>query len=344
MLSVDIFTQFVNQDFLTESSIAQLEVIESGYDAINEDYGDHDIVKMTLSYTHTFVLEILENTKEALLKLYQRVLSALNNYILNTAVLADKYRNLIKERYKKLPAPIVFKTYEWPNLRNDAYPALLRPQSSFHDDLEELSNAIVDNKYRADEIDALVDKKLTSFSKEVIGTKADTLNLKHSVKDIVTSHVRGREVTRTLKYEDLDKFIDEIKQYKILKDDINRTKSTMLKDYEALKRSYMDAIRDKEAKALDIKSMKNPEIEEFKSFEYQRFTSINMHLNRLFNGYITIYSEAFNTKLNLLKDKIEQNRVMIVELMTRTGVIAAIHTKSPDRNRKPIVFDPTEKR
>ena len=344
MLFIDILTQYMNQDSLTESSIYQLDVIETGYESINEDSANKDIVQMTLSYTRSFILEILDNTKEALLKLYQRVLSVLNNYILNTANLADKYRNLIKERYKKLSSPMVIKTYEWSNLRNNYYPAVIHSDNELHADLEELSQKVMDQGVNSDVIDIIVEKKIISFSKAVIDGTVDSSNLKDTTKYIVTDRVRGRQVSRVLKYDELDKFIDEIKQYKVLKDDINRTKTAMLKDYEILKKTYMESINKKESQVVDVKALKNPGLEQFKSYEYQRFASINMHLNRLFNAYITIYSTAFDTKLNLLKEKIDSNREILVDLMTRTSIITAVNTKSPNKQRAPLKVSPITNR
>lgn len=344
MLSMNILTQYVNQDSLTESSIYQLDVIETGYESINEDSANNDIVQMTLSYTRSFILEILDNTKDALLKLYQRVLSVLNNYILNTANLADKYRNLIKERYKKLSSPMVIKTYEWPNLRNNSYPAIIRSDNELHAELEEVSQKVMDQNVNSDVIDTIVEKKIISFSKVVIDGTVDSSNLKETTKSIVTDRVRGRPVSRVLKYDELDKFIDEIKQYKVLKDDINRTKTAMLKDYEILKKSYMESINKKESQVVDVKALKNPGLEQFKSYEYQRFASINMHMNRLFNAYITIYNTAFDIKLNLLKEKIDSNRDILVDIMTRTSIIAAVNTKSPNKQRAPLKVSPITSR
>lgn len=344
MLSIDILTQYMNQDSLTEFSIYQLDVIETGYESINEDSANSNIVQMTLSYTRSFILEILDNTKEALLKLYQRVLSVLNNYILNTANLADKYRNLIKERYKKLSSPMVIKTYEWPNLKNNSYPAIIHSDNELHADLEELSQKVMDQNVNSDVIDTIVEKKIISFSKVVIDGTVDSSNPKETTKSIVTDRVRGRQVSRVLKYDELDKFIDEIKQYKVLKDDINRTKTAMLKDYEILKKSYMESINKKESQVVDVKALKNPGLEQFKSYEYQRFASINMHLNRLFNAYITIYNTAFDTKLNLLKEKIDNNRDILIDLMTRTSIIAAVNTKSPNKQRAPLKVSPITNR
>ena len=53
-----------------------------------------------------------------------------------------------------------------------------------------------------------------------------------------------------------------------------------------------------------------------------------MEMMRLFNGYIAIYQSAFDTKLQCLNEKIESNKAMITEIITRTGVFAAINTKA----------------
>ena len=66
-------------------------------------------------------------------------------------------------------------------------------------------------------------------------------------------------------------------------------------------------------------------------------------MTRLFNGFITIYSTAFDTKLNIIQEKIEANRAVIVEMLIRTGVFTSVNTKTPSKSHKPYVFNPSLK-
>ena len=82
----------------TESIYQKLSVVESGVLAISESITDSYVVNTTLSYTHSAMLEALDNVKNLLLELASRVLSVINNYCLNSTKLFDKYRELIMDR------------------------------------------------------------------------------------------------------------------------------------------------------------------------------------------------------------------------------------------------------
>lgn len=326
--------------FLDENSYPKMAVIDSCYQAINEDLGDQFVIDRACSYTYSMVMEVLERAKDMLIKLCQQVLSYLNNYILNTANLADKYRNLIIDRYGTLQRPIVYKTYTYPKLKDKTYPKPIGSSTELENQIREMQDAIIDKNLSADQAEELVDKLLTKFSRDVIGAPVSMYETRDTARKIVYEHLRGREKIKTLDKDDLDDFITEIKVYKSVKDDIIRTRTETLKYYDTLKRVYTSVMENRLKDQPDLKFLKNPGTEEFKAAEYQRFANINLQMTRLFNGFITIYTEAYNAKLNVIKEKIDANRTVIVEIMTQTGVFAAINTKTPSRDRKPYVFDP----
>lgn len=336
---------YMPEHLLLESSYAKMAVIDSCYESINEDLGNQFVVSKASSYTQSMIFEILDNVKNSLVKLCQQVLSYLNNYILNTANLADKYRNLIIERYDKLEAPLMYKTYTYPKLKGNSYPNVIKSSTDLENQIREMQETIVSKHLTAEQSGELVDKMLVKFSKDVIGSPVSVFDLRQSAREIVYDHIRGRARAIRLDKGDLDEFITEIRTYKEMKDEIIRTRNDTIKYYEMLKRVYSGAMIEPLAKAegLNIKSLRDPEAEDLKATDYQRFANINLQMTRLFNGYITIYSEAYNAKINVLKEKIDANRAIIVELLTRTGVFAAINTKSPSKTRKPYTFDPSLK-
>lgn len=336
---VSIF-DIMNDDYLSESSYEKMATLDTCYESLNEGITDRFVVNITSSYTHSIIFEVLDNVKETLIKLYQRVLSSLNNYILNSANLADKYRNLIIERYGKLQSPIMFQTYQYPKLKDKDYPSLVKSSTTLEREIEELQNEVIKRQLTPGQTGELVDKMLKSFSKSVLGESVDPYNIKDTATKIVESNVRGREVIRKLEKSELSVFIDELKQYKVMKDDINRTKTNMLKDYEMLKHVYTNSMKNKEAESKGLKDLKDPDVVALEAADYQRFANINLNMTRMFNGFITIYSTAFDTKLSILQDKINANRNIIVELMTQTGIFAALNTKNPSKTKKPMIFDP----
>lgn len=331
---------FLDQDqYLTESSYEKLAIIDECYSQLNEDLGSQFTVTMSLSYTKSMVYEILENIKNTLMKLYQHLIMVLNNYIFNSANLVDKYRNLIIDRFDKLQEPFVYETYQYTGLYDKNYPRKINT-STLEKEITELQTSTISDGLSVTEVSNRVDKLLREFSDQVIGDRVKTDQLKVSVQKIVHTHIEGREQRKVLKKEDLNKFIDELKQYKTMKDEINRTKTELLTDYETLKRVYSNKMKSEEAKSVGLKSLKDPEVANLDAAEYQRFGDINMNMTRLFNGYLTIYSETYNTKLLILKNKIDANRNVINELMARTGVLATLNTKTPSQRKKPLSFDP----
>lgn len=331
---------FMNDDILVESSYAKMEVISSCYEGLEEGVDDGFLVNIASSYTRSMIYEILENVKDKLLALYQKVLSALNNFALNHANLADKYRNLIIDRYVTMSEPFIYRTYEYPKLKSKFYPNITYSVNTLTATIEELQTAVIEKGMTDAEVGFEVDKIIVDFGRGVIDGTVNPDDVKDTAYVIALDHLRGQQVTRKLEQRDINAFIDEIKTYKPLKDDINKTKTTIIKEYENLKRVYTKAMEEKASQSLGIKSLKQPEIEGFKVHEVQRFTDINLQMTRMFNAFITIYNEAFNTKLQVIQDRIEDNRKILVELMGRTGVLAAINAKTPAQKKRPLVFDP----
>lgn len=336
--------EFMNDDILVESSYNKIAVLDVCYQTLSEDLGNQHVVDMAVSYTHSMLLEILENAKEALFKLYQRILSVLNNYVLNSANLIDKYRNYLIDRFPKLKKPLIFKTYEYPKLKDNDYPMLLEVKSPAiaEREIRKLMDQIFETNMLPSQVEFEVNRFLRNFAHEVLDAPVNPLDLKKSVRDIVYSKVRGREIERKLTQSELNVFIDEIKQHKSIKDDLNRTKTNMLTDYTNLKNMYLSISKQKQAD-LGLRSLKYPEEASFQINEYNRFADINVAITRLFNGLITIYSEAFNTKLQIINDKIANNRKVIEELMIQTGMFASMNAKNPNRQHKPFVPNSTLK-
>lgn len=326
---------FSNKSLLSETSIYTKQVIETCYDCIDEGVNDITLLKTSSTYTQSLVLEILENVKETLLKVYQNVLSALNNYFLNTAVLADKYRKIIIDRYYKLDHKIIYKTYEYTNLFK--LPKDVRSTFDVEKDAQDIVNMGLSSSYDNNKVSEKVDKYIQNFAKSVLGATVNLYDIKQSARDVSESLMRGREVNKTLTEADLDTFIDEIKRYRELKDEINSTKIQIIKYYNTLKSSFTSAFKLVPSDNIGVlQRAQDPEGSEVLDKQFQQYSQANIQLTRLFDSYINIYNAAFGAKLSLLQEKVQNNRDTLVELMTQTSVFAAVHAKHPDRNRTPI--------
>lgn len=334
-------SECVSDYLLLPESYTKMDVIDCCYVAINEDTATPRVIDMATSYTYGLVLEILESVKNQLMSLQATILSYFNNYILNTANMADKYRDAIVDRVKTLKTPIVYRTYGYQKLFDKSYPPVIKAQSSeITNAIEDFQNRLIDEDLSSGQQSDIVDGMIENFGYSVIGAAIDPNNLKDSVVKTTRDILRGREQVRALDAKSVSKFIDEIATYRPTKDALARTKKAILDDYATLKSVYMAAMKKKESASVGIESIRDPEFVRFNKAESERFATINMNLTRLFNGYIIIYREVFNTEMEVLREKIDSNRAIIIKLLTETGVLAAINSRNPSTQRRPLVFDP----
>lgn len=332
---------YMDDYLLLPESYAKMDIIDRCYESINEATATPRVIEMTSSYTFGMVLEILDSVKTQLLSIQANILSYFNNYILNTANLADKYREMIIDRMKSLRSPIIYRTYNYQKLFDKSFPVLIKAQSpEITTKIEELQNKLIDENLGPDQQAEIIDNMIENFAYSIIGDTVDPANLRSSVTTVTQDILRGREQIRTLDSKSLSKFIDEIASYKPTKDALARTKKAIVDDYTALKAVYMSAMKKKESASVGIESIRDPDFIRFNKAEANRFATINMNMTRLFNGYITVYQEVFNTKLAVLREKIDSNRAIIVKLLTDTGVLASLNTKNPSTQKKPFIFDP----
>lgn len=327
----------VDEDLMTESVFNKVMIFESCMDALGCGDGTPEIVTTSTAYTYSVVMEVLDNAKEVLLKLVQKVLSLLNNYYLNNVKLIDKYREIILDRLPANGPIIMHDTYEYPEMKN--YPKELKSTIAGEKDILKLHDELRGNPGIA--VGFRVDKLLESFGKEVLGMTPDPDNLKDSTADIVRKTMRGEMVKVRIDRKTLGSYIDQISTYKKDKDDLLRTKKSIVEDYEALKRTYAKVTKDPASFAKNrVEQMAHPDKQALLSHEYQRYADIHMQMMRLFNGYITIYKVAFDTKLDEITQKVEDRKGVITEVITRTGLFAALNTKNPDRYGNPIPYKP----
>lgn len=329
----------LNEDFYNESVYNQLYVIDYCYEALDEGIFDSRVIDTALTYTYSSILEILENVKEYLLQLCSTVLSALNNYILNTAKYVERYREILKERVRVLKEPFIYDYYEY---KFTDYPNIVKASAGdITRRIESLQSDITTKSYTEAQIEDSVDNTLRWFTKLVLGVSADPDNLKNSVTEIVSIEIRGQKQYKGIDESTIDKFVTNIASYRDRSAIIKKTKTMIVKEYEALKSAYRNAIKTPdEVKKIDrYKAASDPGWYAFMISEQSRFKQINIQMNRLFNGFITVYESALNTKLNILKEQVDRDREILTELLTRTQLIPLINTKRIEKNRKPFEYE-----
>ena len=327
---------------LSEGIVKNFDILESCFDAIDEGVTDPTVITITDSTTDRLFYEILDNVKEALLKLMQRILSALNNYYLNNVKVIERYKEAVKDGLARLPAPLVHETYEYPIVPN--YPRELKATVTNADEIVRLHKRIEENDMGPDAVAFEVDHLLFNFGREVLGEGPDPLNLCDSVEKIVTERIRGnggRLVEVYIDANTVDKYLSEISSYDAEKKDIKETKKNITKDYESLRNTYAKVTKNpREFVRTRAQAIADPEREAFIAHEYLRYKDVHVEMMRLFNGYIDIYNTAFNTKLRELKAKINDRRNTITAIITSVGLFTTLNTKPLDSKRRIIPYQP----
>lgn len=323
---------------VTESTYDKIDVIDSCYRAIDESSANMEIVTISSNYTTSTFLDILENIKTTLLQLYTKVMSMLNNYILNNARLAQKYQELIISRFDKLQGPLIFHTYEYPDTRK--YPEVYKCSAVVDKYLTKLSMTMEDKHISPEYMEIVVDDIIRDFSHDVLGEDIRVDDIKSSTEKVVTKAIRGKVIDLTLTKKNLTEFLKDISAYKQEKDAVNSTKNAVLSDYQTLKRScgkYLDSIQGlskspsyyEDKKPISYYS--DPARSVMIANEYQKYANYKVEMTRMFNAMFTIYQVSYNTKLKLMQQKIESYREIVLTLIVDTGIFAKVNT---DLNKK----------
>lgn len=338
--------EFIRRCGLDESiavagTYEKLDIIEGCMTALHESVRDGRIISIARSYTQSTYFELLDNVKNALAKLVSRVLSVLNNYYMNNVKLLQKYRNLVVEQLRKPHSPIYHDSFVYPDSKD--YPRSVRSSAYLTREIENLHKQILsgDRIMSSQDVSNRVNRMLEMFGKQVLDTTIRTYDLKGSVSKAVELRVRGNSVSYEITEETVDRLIKEISDYHRERDDILRLQRTMTEDYEFLKSTYKSVTSHPEQLARNTpRYLHDPDREEFIARETSRYADIHVEMMRLFNGFLTIYQTAFETKLRLLDAKYNDSRNTLNVLFTNTNVLATINVKPNTGTEKPIPFMP----
>lgn len=336
-----MFNRIVSQHgLLHESNIYQYDTLKVAYRAIDEALPLHEdvsnIMRVTDTYSRSIVFDLLEKIRTFLLEVYQQVLLLMNNYILNHAKLMEKYQDLIIERFDKLQNPIKYYTYDYSGLYD--YPKDLRGSNSVSKAIDDIIKEGENPLNTSDDMTYLVDKKIQEFSLEMLGARVDPDNLKADTKKICYDLMQGQKRVEILTKANLKKYIKEIQEYKQMKDEIKKLKGDIESYYRHLKKTYSSTFKlAPGSTAGSLTRAVDPLKAILTDRQVVQFSTARIQLNRLFNGYITLYSESFSAKLDILQDHINMNKQVITQVMTRTNVLYAVSGKPKVTDKK---YDP----
>lgn len=324
----------------TSSVKYKCDVLAECQSAIQEGIMDELLLETQASYTSSLILEVLENIKSILLSLIEKIISILNNYILNNVKIADKYEDLIFARYRKLKDPIEYRTYEFVDLYT--YPIHYK---SISFDMVERTREIatyalsLDN-YNDNVLVEKVNRAIEDFSVAVISEPTDPYNVAETTREICFDIMRGREQIKRLTIQDLSDFFVEIRQYSKIKSEIHKTRNEVETYYRNLKKQTLSNFKLKplyDENNLMINKLTRSRSKSQEPITQDRFQQISFgdsEMKRLFDAFLTIYNNAFTIKLQLIKAKIELNKNLISEVLTRTSLFAAANADYQIVNRR----------
>ncbi len=335
----DFATRYIVDENINESMFDHVDILDRCSTAINEGIIDMNIIDMMANHKSSLTYNIIDIIKDNLIKLLQMILEMVNNFILNTSKLVEKYKDKIIERVEKLKDPFIIDTYEYPKYKSPDYPVIIHPSDHIKDDVDNLVNILIsktDPKYKnndiySGEIELAVDRMIVDFGYKVTGSYISAESnsaIKSSVRSIVSQTIVGRPIRINASKQSIREYLNDIIYFGDIRADIKKTKEAIIKEYNSLKASYKKYGKFIESpKNNDILYTKYPDLMDIIHNTPDVVSFANQQLDRLLDSYIVIYTEAFNTKLKLLQERVENNKKIISELLIKTAVFSSLNSK-----------------
>lgn len=334
-----------NESFHNEEFYEKLDILQECHDAIDEGVTDIRVVNTAMSYTYTMVMEFLENARSLLLKVCSMALSALNNFILNDAKRADKYREFLKHQLSSRKEPYRYEYYEYPKMDKD-FPSIVK-STGIDAKIKTIQKIAEEDSWTASQLSISVDEMISDFGMKVIQDGVDPYQIKDSVASCVQKQVRGNKIVKALTPDSIDEYIKEITEYKTHLNQLKRMKKMITDEYTQLKQSYKKAFDippDVKSKQNEMDRFYDPIHYDFMKRERQRFSDMNIQMIRMMNGFITIYQTAYGTMISILRERVELNRSILNGFVLNINASSSLNKKNPDKNKKPFEYGPNLKR
>lgn len=333
-------SKFIPEHLIDDSIYVPMDILESCYTAIDEGVIDPSIVDIARNNSDSMVISYLDRSLYLLEKYTESLNSYLNNFILNYAKLAEKYKSVIIQMYEKSNTPITYHTYQYPKQR-DKFPRELNIKLDWYRLVSEARGyADVDiSQLSKDEyLNVQVDKALQEFTQSYLGKKLNVKSLENETRKHTQDTLRGVSKTIGLTPKNINDIINNIvDDAKSAIKELKTTKAQYQKDYKSLQ-SVFDVRKPNKKISFThaISMMKKPEMYAFEREELRRFSTVNLEINRMLTGLVTVYSTAFSTKLTIIKEKIDVDRELLVKLLEVAGTFAAINNKTATKQSQPL--------
>ncbi|MDE6040430.1 MAG: hypothetical protein K2F99_02530, partial [Muribaculaceae bacterium] len=215
-----------------------IDILESGFGALREGVENVYVDKTTYSYVKAIVIDLLNNVRNRLLEMVQKLLSFINTLYTNNINLLDKYQDILLERMSKLDQPIVHKTCAYPPCKG--YPTIVHA-STIDKATSGLMKAVAQGTITPGRMGMETDKLLRDFGTTVTKEVINVNDLVGSVTKAVEKHVKGKPRIVTVDADTLKNYIATIKHYKEDVAEVRELKKSIDEEYRALRDAHVRA-------------------------------------------------------------------------------------------------------
>lgn len=330
----------IPEHFIDENVYIHIDILQSCYDAIDEGVIDPSIVDIARNNSTSMIASYLDRSFYLLDKFYESFIVYLNNFILNYAKLAEKYKSTIIDMYSKISEPVVYNTYTYPKQR-DKYPRPLNINAKWYQLVADAKLFDTDDTQEKQDVNLYfnvkVNNALQEFTQSYLGKKLNVNKLEQETKTYTNITLKGPQKTIGLTEANVSDIINNIvSNAKDTQKELKSVKAAYTKDYKTLQEvlGLTDNKKIPFGKALDM--ITKPQQYAFEKEELKRFSNINMEINRLLTGLVTVYSTVFSTKLTVMRERIDMDRVVLVALLQAAGSFAAINNKTATKQSQPL--------
>ena len=336
---MNVFT-LIPDSIIDENIYLYMDTLQSCYDAIDEGVIDPSIVDIARNNSTSMVLSYLDRSLYLLDKYYESFTAYLNNFILNYAKLAEKYKSVIIDMYSKINEPIIYNTYSYPK-QKDKYPRNLNINTKWYQFMSDAKTFATDDETEKQEVDIYfnvkVDNALQEFTQSYLGKKLDVHKLEEETRSYTNTTLKGPTRTIGLTINNISDIINNIvENAKNTLKELKSVKAAYTKDHKTLQK-FVTIHENKPIPFTKTLAMiTKPQQYAFEKEELNRFSTINMEVNRLTTGFVTVYSTAFSTKLTIMKERIDIDRAILVSLLQTAGTLAAINNKIATKQSQPL--------
>lgn len=327
MLTLDTMIEYMPE----EANI----MIESAIIIADESDIGTDISQSVIHYLSEAAIQenfaiLLEKIKIGLLNILDKLKSYFISYITNSNRLIEKYADRVIDYYEKhrgnLP-DIVFETYTYDPLKRypkDQRLSMDEFESFFEDARSSFANGRTYNLY------GKTRQKAFDILSKILGPSQ--VNIDDEKMHIVNTYkkfLRGESVADRINSNTIRRFLNKIKDFKVLKDEITETKKDIESHYKKIKsalsksnvKNFMKMCDDiNNASDLKVSSLREEEVLKLLASSRDMYLEVQESITYLFDTILKVYDAAFTAKIQVIDEYIHSRESLIVKILRTCNI------------------------